>query len=380
MEKDNCLSVVSLFSGAMGLDLGFEREGFEIKVTLDINKDVIETIKKNRPNIPVIGKSIFDVKTEDILKKAGLEVGEATIITGGPPCQPFSTAGKRLSISEKKGQAVFEFIRVIKEAQPRFFMFENVKGLVSAAIKHVSFYERIKKKDEELAPEERLGSAFEVILDEFRETNYGLNYEVVNSADYGSPQKRRRLILFGSRDGKEIPMPSPTHGSKKEVDVVQEKRRPWVTLREALKDIDDPNPEFLPFPSWGKYMKYIPEGGDWRDLPKELKKEAMKGAYFSQGGRTGYFRRLSWDKPSPTLLTSPVFKGTVLGHPEKDRPLSIREYARIQGFPDEWEFVDHIATKYRLIGEAVPVQLSSALARQIKIEVKENMNVKPKIC
>lgn len=380
MEKDNCLSVVSLFSGAMGLDLGFEREGFEIKVTLDINKDVIETIKKNRPNIPVIGKSIFDVKTEDILKKAGLEVGEATIITGGPPCQPFSTAGKRLSISEKKGQAVFEFIRVIKEAQPRFFMFENVKGLVSAAIKHVSFYERIKKKDEELAPEERLGSAFEVILDEFRETNYGLNYEVVNSADYGSPQKRRRLILFGSRDGKEIPMPSPTHGSKKEVDVVQEKRRPWGTLREALKDIDDPNPEFLPFPSWGKYMKYIPEGGDWRDLPKELKKEAMKGAYFSQGGRTGYFRRLSWDKPSPTLLTSPVFKGTVLGHPEKDRPLSIREYARIQGFPDEWEFVDHIATKYRLIGEAVPVQLSSALARQIKIEVKENMNVKPKIC
>ena len=371
MESTKPLTVISLFTGAMGLDLGFEMEGFDIRVTVDNNKDVIETIKKNRPDLPMIGDNIFNVKTAEILDKARLRIGEATLITGGPPCQPFSTAGRRLSVEEEKGQLVFQFLRVIRETQPRFFLFENVAGLVSAARKHISFYTRIKKKEEELAPKERLGSAFERILQEFEKirtldgNHYLINWDVVNSADYGVPQKRKRFILLGSRDGKKITFPKTTHASPKSLDVTSGQKKPWVTLREALKDLDDPNPEYLAFPRWGKYMKYIPEGGYWRDLPKELQKEAMGGAYYSQGGRTGFYRRLSWNKPSPTLVTSPVFKGTVLGHPEENRPLSVREYARIQGFPDDWKFVDHISTKYRLIGEAVPIPLSRALARQI---------------
>lgn len=376
MEVENRPTVISLFTGAMGLDLGFEIEGFDVRVTLDNNKDVIETIRKNRPDIQLIGQDIFNVKTSEILDKAKLRVGEATVITGGPPCQPFSTAGRRLSVEEKKGQLVFQFLRVIREAQPRFFIFENVTGLLSAACKHVSFYARIKKKEEELAPKERLGSAFERILDEFEKVRtldgnyYTINWAVVNAADFGVPQKRKRLIILGSRNGKKPKFPTTTHASPKRLEVMTGMKKPWVTLKEAIGDLDDPNPEHVPFPSWGKYMKYIPEGSYWRDLPEELKKEAMKGAYYSQGGRTGFFRRLSWSKPSPTLVTSPVFKGTCLGHPEEDRPLSVREYARIQGFPDDWEFVDPTSTKYRLIGEAVPIPLARALARQILKELE----------
>jgi len=374
MEAEQRPTLISLFTGAMGLDLGFEMEGFDIRVTLDNNKDVIETIRKNRPSIRLIGRDILKVKTSEILDKARLKVGEATIVTGGSPCQPFSTAGRRLSV-EEKGQLVFQFLRVVKETQPRFFLFENVSGLLSAARKHISFYTRIDKKEEELAPKERLGSAFDRILEEFKKVRtsdgvyYVINWTIVNAADFGTPQKRKRLIILGSRSGKRLSFPSTTHASPKSPEAMSGMKKPWVTLKEAIGDLDDPNPEGVPFPSWGKYMKHIPEGGCWRDLPDELKKEAMKGAYYSQGGRTGFFRRLSWSKPSPTLVTSPVFKGTCLAHPEENRPLSVREYAKIQGFPNNWEFIDPISTKYRLIGEAVPIALARALARQILKEI-----------
>lgn len=386
MEAKDRPTLISLFTGAMGLDIGFEMEGFDIRVALDNNKDVIATIKKNRSKIPIMEDSIFNVKTSEILRKAELEVGEATVVTGGPPCQPFSTAGRRESVEEEEGQLVYQFLRVVRESQPKFFVFENVSGLVSSARKHISFYERIeKKKKEDLDPKERLGSAFERFLEEFEKIrtlegdNYRINWDILNSADFGVPQKRRRFILLGSREGKKVPLPPATHGSPESIDVVLGHKKPWATLREALKDLDDPNPEYLPFPSWGKYMKYIPEGGYWRDLPKELHEEALKGAYDptgkkNKGGRTGFYRRLSWDKPAPTLLTSPIFKGSVLGHPKENRPLTVREYARIQKFPDEWEFVDHIATKYRLIGQAVPIPLGRAIAKQILKELRKETN------
>jgi DNA (cytosine-5)-methyltransferase 1 len=364
-------TVISLFTGAMGLDLGFEKEDFAIRVALDIDPYAAETVRKNRPRIPVINRSISKVETREILETAGLTVGEATVVTGGSPCQPFSTAGRRLSVNEMKGQLIFEFIRVVEEAKPRFFVFENVAGLVSAAINHISFYERIKKKEEELFPEQRLGSAFEIILDRFEKTHYGISFGILNAADYGGPQRRKRLIIFGSREGKKVTLPPATHNSPGSDGVLNGSKKTWTTLREAFKDLKDPGSEHIRFPpSRRKYMRHIPEGGDWRDLPVDLQKEAMKGAYYSQGGRTGFFRRLSWDEPAPTLATSPVYKGTTLAHPKEDRPLSVREYAKIQGFPDDWEFVGYISTKYRLIGEAVPVQLSRALARQILRELK----------
>jgi len=379
LRKGERPTVISLFTGAMGLDLGFELEDFQIRVFLDKDPVVVENLKVNRPGVPVISRDICCVPTSEILERAGLKVGEATVVTGGPPCQPFSTAGRRQSINEKRGKVLFEFIRVVRESQPMFFVFENVTGLLSAALKHISFYERIKKKEEELAPEERLGSAFELVLEEFRNIDsieggkYGISWGVVNAADYGAPQKRKRLIIIGSRDGKKVPLPPTTHAPPGSLEVMTGLKKPWVTLREALSGLNDPEPEYVPFPSWGKYMRYIPPGGCWRDLPDELKKEAMGGAYYSQGGRTGFYRRLSWDKPAPTLVTSPVYKGSVLAHPEEDRPLSVREYARIQGFPDSWVFVGRTSAKYRIIGEAVPIPLARALARQILKEYRKRL-------
>jgi DNA (cytosine-5)-methyltransferase 1 len=362
-------TLISLFTGAMGLDLGFE-DAFDIRVALDNSPAAIETIKMNRPQIPVIHKSILNVTTAEILEKANMKVGEPTVITGGSPCQPFSTAGKRLSIEESRGNLVFEFLRIVKEAKPEYFVFENVAGLVTAAIKHISFYERINKKDTELAKEQQLGSAFEIILKEFKKTRYYIDWGVLNAADYGAAQKRRRLIILGSKYDPKISLPNPTHGSPGSAEVISGKKEPWVTLKEVFHNLADPNPEYLLFPSWGKYMAYIPEGGNWHNLPKELQKEALKGAYDptgrnNKGGRTGFYRRLSWSKPAPTLLASPVYKCSVLAHPTQNRPLSVKEYAKIQGFPDNWKFPRTTATKYRLIGQAVAIPLGKALCTRI---------------
>lgn len=368
-SKANKPTLISLFAGAMGLDLGFE-DTFDVRVALDNSPMAAETIKMNRPQIPVIHKSILNVTTAEILEKARLKVGEATVVTGGSPCQPFSTAGKRLSIEEARGNLVFEFLRVVKEAQPEYFVFENVAGLVTAAIKHISFYERIKKKDTELPKEHQLGSAFEIILACFRGSNYYIDWGVVNAADYGAAQKRRRLIIIGSKYDSKISLPRPTHGSRGSAEVISGKRKPWVTLAEVFQNLDDAEPEYLPFPSWGKYMTYIPEGGNWHNLPRELQKEALKGAYDptgknNKGGRTGFYRKLRWSEPAPTLLTSPVYKCSVLGHPAKNRPLSVKEYAKIQDFPNNWKFAGITATKYRLIGQAVAIPLSRALCKRI---------------
>lgn len=357
----------------MGLDLGFEKAGFDIKVAIDLNRLACETIKLNRPDLPFFNKDIRKVTTKELLEAAKLEPGEATLVIGGPPCQPFSTAGNRASVSHEKGSLFSEYLRVINEAEPKYFVFENVTGILSAAIKHVPFYERIKKKEDELHPDQRLGSAFELILDNFRETGYELRWGVLNSADYGAPQKRKRVILLGSKNGSPLCLPHRTHASRKCLDVVLGSIKPWITVKEAFSDLIDPDPEYVKFPSWGKYMKYIPVGGDWRNIPEELQEEAMKGAYRSQGGRTGYFRRLDWEKPSPTILTSPVFKGTVLAHPEEMRPLSVKEYARLQGFPDAWEFAGSTRQKYRQIGEAVPVYLSHAIAKSIKEHIEKGV-------
>jgi DNA (cytosine-5)-methyltransferase 1 len=355
----------------MGLDLGFEKAGFEVRVASDIRKEVCQTIRANRPKVPVIEGDITAFNTESILEEAGLAVGEATLVTGGPPCQPFSTAGTRKGLTEKRGTVLLEYIRVIKEARPQFFVFENVKGLTSAALKHMSFYERIKKKDDEIEQDARLGTAFKFVLEKLAETGYKLSYGILNAADYGAPQKRERLIILGSRDGQVLELPEPTHDKPQSLAVLAGQRKPWVTLREALRGLREEDQEYIGFPpSWGKYMKYIKPGGFWRDLPEKVQKEAMQGSYYSQGGRTGFFRRLSWDAPSPTLVTSPIFKGTCLAHPDHHRPLSVQEYARIQGFPDDWIFQGSIDNRYRMIGEAVPVPLSYAIAKSLQAQAE----------
>jgi DNA (cytosine-5)-methyltransferase 1 len=356
-------TAISLFSGALGLDIGLDRAGFTICVAIENNKHAVETIQKNKKrlknskNLEVIDRDIHQVPTKDILDKCGLQVGEVTLVTGGPACQTFSTAGSRTSLSDPRGNLFVQFIRIIDEAQPKFFIMENVKGILSAAIKHRPLNQR-GPGFPQLSPEEELGSGFRKILTDLKETGYYVVFGLLNSADFGVPQKRERLIILGSRDGEPIRLPFPTHdqygyrGKKK-----------WVTLKEGLADLYDPKCEYRPFSEKQiEYLNLIPQGGDWHDLPEDLQSSAIGGAYKSWGGRAGFLRRLAWDKASPALTTNPNGRATMLCHPTETRPLSVREYARLQQFPDSWSFSGEILPhKYMQIGNAVPVGLGKAI-------------------
>jgi len=258
-----------------------------------------------------------------------------------------------------------EFIRVIKEARPKVFVMEEVPGILSARIKHVPIKERGKRP---LTPEEEPGSAWRVVLKELNKTGYKINWKVLNSADYGTPQVRERVIVIGVRPDVGSPVsPEPTHGRDATYPtLIGEAVRPWYTLAEALKGLGECE-DYIPLPpKYAKFMKYVPPGGNWRQIPDPLKPEAMNRAYKAGGGRMGFYRRLTWFEPSPTLVTSPAMKATMMVHPWRDRPLSVREYLHIQGFPDTWKVVVKNSDAYRLFGEAVPVPLARAIAKVVR--------------
>ena len=382
-------TVISLFTGGMGLDLGFEEKGFAIKVALDNDVAVRATILANGRSFPVIAKNVAEVTTAEILNSAGLQVGEATVVTGAPPCEPFSIAGTRNGFRDHRAGAVYSFIRIVRESRPEYFAFEEVPGFLRAAKHHMSFYERSRMRADEIPPDARLGSAFDEILKEFEDLGYNLSFDpenpkasLLNSADYGSPQKRIRFVLIGAREGPAIKLPTPTHGAPDSKEVQEGARRRWRTLRDALDELDHDGDEHLHFPEkWGQYLDDVPEGGCWRDLQEDLHAIVLGGAYDDgtnsmtagmKGGRTGFLRRLSWDKPAPTLVDRPTNKANCLCHPDKTRPLSVKEYARIQGFYDDWIFSGSLSQRYRLIGQATPVQLATAIADRILEHRMEN--------
>lgn len=353
-------SVISLFSGAMGLDLGLEQAGFQTRVAVESDPNAVKTIRANRPGLPVIDTPIEGVSTAGILEKAGLDAGQVELIAGGPACQSFSTAGKRRSLGDQTGNLFLHFMRVVEEARPRFFLMENVRGVLSAAVKHRPLAERGGQYPP-LRPEEELGSAFEEITQRLRDSGYYVVFDVLDAADYGTAQTRQRLVLLGSRDGVRVPIPPPSHSSDGTKGLPQSR-----TLREALDGLHEDQPEYLDFvPSQRDYFESVPPGGNWRDLPEHEMREAMGGAMISWGGRSGFFRRLAWDRPTPTLNTNPGSKATALCHPEHLRPLSVREYARVQEFPDDWIVHGSTRAKYRQLGNAVPVSLAAAIGRSV---------------
>jgi DNA (cytosine-5)-methyltransferase 1 len=354
---------VSLFTGAYGLDLGFELAGFRVAVALDISEESYANLRANRPKVPFLLGDIKGFSTADILREAGLRPGEVDVVTGGPPCQPFSPAGKRQSLRDPRAAPLMEFIRVVREARPKVFVMEEVPGILSARVRHVPMRERGRRPP---APEEEPGSAWRVVLEELGKTGYRVAWRVLNAADYGAPQVRERVVVVGVRPdlGKPPAFPEPTHSRKPAP--LPRLLRPWVTLAEALVGIRD-HGGLIPLPpKYAKYARYVPPGGNWRQIPDELKPEAMNAAYRASGGRMGFYRRLAWFEPSPTLVTSPAMKATMMIHPWEDRPLSVREYLRIQGFPDDWRVVVPARSAYRLFGEAVPVPLAKAIARAVR--------------
>lgn len=351
--KDN-RDVISFFSGAMGLDIGLEKAGLNVVIGQDFEPSCVETMRTNGHN--VLGGDIREINPETLLKLTGLHVGETFMVCGGPPCQPFSTAGKRLGINDPRGSLFMDFIRMIDYIRPRFFVMENVKGIVSSPLKHVSVKER--EKDD---PEQQLGTVLDVILSEFDKLGYKTVYGVLDAVNYGVPQFRERFVLIGSRDNEDIFLPMPTH-----FQMHQNSEYRWKTVGEVIKDLENNPGEYTSLSGERKkYIHMVPEGGNWRDLPEEIIPVAMGGAYQSGGGKVGFYRRLSYNQPAPTITTSPAQKATMLCHPTQDRPLSIKEYARIQQFPDDWIFKGTLSAKYRQIGNAVPVGLAEAIGRAI---------------
>ena len=346
--------VISLFSGAMGLDIGLEKAGLNVVIGQDFDASCVKTMRTN--GYRVMEGDIREITPQDLLGMTGLSVGEPFLVCGGPPCQPFSTAGKRLGINDPRGSLFMDFIRMIDYIRPRFFIMENVKGIISAPLKHVSVAER-----DENDPEQRLGTVLDVILAEFEKLGYKTVYGLLDAVNYGVPQFRERFVLIGSRDNENIFLPVPTH-----FHMHQNKEYQWQTVRSDIKDLEEDNGECAAFSEERlKFLKMVPEGGNWRDLPKDVIPIAMGGAYKSGGGKVGFYRRLSYDQPSPTVVTSPVQKATMMCHPTQDRPLSVKEYARIQQFPDNWIFTGTTASKYRQIGNAVPIGLAEAIGKAV---------------
>lgn len=343
---------ISLFSGAMGLDIGLMEAGIKIEIGQDFDAYCIQTMMANGHK-GLLG-DIRNITPEEILEAANMKVGEPFLICGGPPCQPFSTAGKRLGINDPRGSLFRDFVRMIDAIRPRFFVMENVKGLMSALLKDENGNDTNEK-------------VLDVVLNEFKKLNYKTVYGVLDAVNYGVPQFRERFVLIGSRDQEEIFLPIPTHFHVHQNDLYR-----WRTLGDTIRDLENVNGECDAFSGNRlQYLKMVPEGGNWRDLPKDVVQEAMGGAYKSGGGKVGFYRRLSYSQPSPTVVTSPVQKATMMCHPTKDRPLSVAEYARIQQFPDEWVFIGNTASKYKQIGNAVPIGLARAIGEML-ISVANN--------
>ncbi|ALG69561.1 DNA (cytosine-5-)-methyltransferase [Beggiatoa leptomitoformis] len=349
-------SSIELFAGAGGLAVGLEKAGFQAVALNEWDKHACNTLRTNRPHWNILEG---DIQQIDFKIFKGID-----FISGGFPCQAFSYAGKQLGFEDTRGTLFFEFARAIKETQPKVFLGENVRGLL----------------------EHDQGKTLATIRAVIADLGYSLiEPKVLKAIFYQVPQKRERLMLVGIRN-----------------DVLKYAKFTWpalcqriFVLRDALKagalypqDVPDSVGQQYPARK-AEIFKFVPQGGYWRDLPDELQREYMQGSYFLGGGKTGMARRLAWNTPSLTLTCSPAQKQTERCHPEEHRPLTVREYARIQTFPDDWAFSGPISSQYKQIGNAVPVNLGFAMGRSLiallnsiesKIEVSKAEIKNPEAC
>jgi len=367
---------LSFFSGCLGLDLGLEKAGIHPILTCDFDAHCRETIKRNRPNIPVLA-DILDYSATEIRQIAGLALNEnPDVVVGGPPCQAFSTAGKRAAFDDPRGNVFLHFVDLCLDLAPRAIVIENVRGLLSAALKHRPHSQR-GSGFEALNEDERPGSALLLIVRKLEQRGYGVSFNLYNAANFGVPQKRERVILVAMRNGQTAPFLAPTHSEFGDFGL-----KPWETFASAVKGLGGTNHEHVKFSAKRlKYYTMLGPGQYWKDLPSdEIKREAMGKSFHAGGGKTGFYRRLAWDKPSPTLVTHPAMPATDLAHPVLDRPLSVQEYMRIQQFPDDWQLSGKTLDKYKQIGNAVPVGLGEAVGKLLIEVLEKRTNAEQAIC
>jgi DNA (cytosine-5)-methyltransferase 1 len=338
--------LLELFAGAGGLAIGMEKAGFESVLLNEIDKHACNTLKLNRPHWNVVEGDVSKIDFTAYKNKID-------ILSGGFPCQAFSYAGKKLGFNDTRGTLFYEFARAVKETNPKVIIAENVRGL-------------LKHED---------GATLQAITDVIDDIGYELvDPRVLKAVFYQVPQKRERLFLIAIRKDLaplvNFEWPSPY--------------KRIMTMRDALK-AGELYPTDVPASEGQKYPKRkaeilakVPQGGYWRDLSDKLQREYMKASYFLGGGKTGMARRLSWDEPSLTLTCAPAQKQTERCHPEETRPLTVREYARIQTFPDDWKFSGPLTAQYKQIGNAVPVNLAYAVGRSLVALLNDIENIKSK--
>ena len=332
-RKKSPYTAIELFAGAGGTSIGMENAGIKHVLLNEFDKHACETLRTNRPDWNIV---------EDDVRNLKFEEGQADIVQGGFPCQTFSYAGKKMGFEDIRGTLFFEFARCVKEVKPKIAIGENVKGL----LRHDG------------------GKTLKTMVSVLEEIGYKVKYKVLRSQYLDVSQKRERLIIIGVRNDLDIPISFP-----KEKDYI-------IPLREALHKCPKSKGQEYPEKK-RKILELIPPGGYWRELPVDLQKEYMGASFYMGGGKTGMARRLSWDEPSLTLTCSPAQKQTERCHPEETRPLTVREYARIQTFPDKWKFSGSVSQQYKQIGNAVPVNLGyhigNTIIQMLEGEIEEEI-------
>ena len=325
---------IELFAGAGGLALGLELASFEHIGLVEFDKAAANTLSTNRPNWNVLCEDVELVAARDLEKEFNIKKKELDLLSGGAPCQSFSYAGKRLGLEDVRGTMFYHYATFLKKLQPKMFLFENVRGLLS--------------HDQ--------GRTYETICNIFEDQGYVVFHKVLNAWDYGVPQKRERLITIGIRKdlSKKCSYEFPKPHDYKPV------------MRDVKLDVNPPRDECQRYSSYKESVfALVPPGGYWRDIDPAIAKEYMKTCWEMGGGRTGILRRIGLDEPSLTVLTSPGMKQTDRCHPIEVRPFSYRENARIQTFPDEWVFCGKLSEKYKQVGNAVPVNLAKDIGLSI---------------
>lgn len=324
-EKEHPYTFIEVCAGCGGLSSGFIKAGFKPLLINEIQKTFCKTLRKNHAGARIEEGSMTDLDLKPFK-------GKVDILQGGVPCQAFSQAGERKGVEDPRGQLILQFNNLINDCEPRMFLVENVKGLTT----------------------HNGGETLKSVLTLFENGGkYKVYHKILNAKDYNVPQKRERIIIIG------------VHSSIDKTFTYPEKSSTSVVLKDVLIDVP-PSPGAVYPKHKEEVLKLVPPGGCWIDLPEDVKVAYMgEKSLAAGGGKRGMARRLSMDEPCLTLTTSPCQKQTERCHPVETRPLTVREYARIQTFPDDYVFEGSMANQYKQIGNAVPVNLAYAVAKQI---------------
>lgn len=358
-------TAIDLFCGAGGLSAGLEWAGFQVLAGNDLFEAAGETFSNTHKGASFLNCPIQDVTIDKLKKVTGLAKGELSVLVGGPPCQAYSVYNHQRGMHDERSTLFREYLRIVEGMRPEWFVMENVTGIFSVGG----------------------GSALKAIQQEMGALGYRFEFKTLKAEEYGVPQERRRVVFIGNRIGAEIRHPEPTHG---------EGRLPLVTIRDAIGDLpflengedigrmqygSGPQSEFQRMmrgdqqtvanhsaPRLGAMnvarMAHIPPGGSWRDIPFDLLPAGMKRA--KRSDHTKRYGRMTWEGQSCTILTKCDIHWGAYLHPDQNRAISVREAARLQSFPDWFEFSGSRTDQYIQVGNAVPPLLGKAIGDTVR--------------